>query len=467
MQLSRFLLWRIAALSLAILLLALLLARWQAQRNIRHEAAGAEQIARMLDHLGGLEAGPAADIPGHLAALRAIVDSGQLRHLRLQLRDPQGALLLASANPPASTWSALYRWLGPPNPAPARAPTRWTLQREDGRRYLAELTVDPASEQRESLTGVLGVIGLLLGYSAAILLAVYATLHIALRPLQAILAAISRYQRDEYQARLAPMRIVELEAIGQALNHMAQSLQASQRARAELNRRMWQLQEDERRRLAGELHDELGQQLTAMRADATWLARCSEDRPALQQVAQQLAGQCAQMQQGVRGLLQRLRPHGSPLAAGEPFPLQQRLQELLQSWRARPAQTTDYQLRIALAQAPCEDIALAIYRLTQEALTNIARHARATQVWIDVVDEADGVRWSVRDDGIGIAHLACALHGGSGLAGMRERVQALQGQWQAGPGAPGGARPGLWLQALLPLQADAPAPDTRLATAAD
>ncbi|MET0331539.1 MAG: histidine kinase [Dyella sp.] len=453
MHLSRFLLWRIAALSLAILLLALLLARWQAQRNIRHEALGAAQVARMLDHLGGLEAGPAADIPAHLAALRTIIRSGQLRHLRLRLSDQDGTLLLASPNPAASPWSSVYHWLLPLNTAPAQAPTRWTLQREDGPRYQVELALDPASEQRESLVGMLGLVGLLLGYSAAILLAVYGTLHLALRPLQAILAAIGGYQRDRYQARLAPMRIVELDAIGKALNHMAQSLQDAQRARAEMNRRMWQLQEDERRRLAGELHDELGQQLTAMRADATWLARCSEDRPELQHVARQVAGQCAQMQQGVRGLLQRLRPHGSPRVAGEPFPLRQRLQELLQSWRERPSQHTDYQLRIELAQAPCEDVALAIYRLTQEALTNIARHAQAASARIEVITESDGrVRWSVRDDGIGIADLASALHRGSGLAGMRERVLALHGQWQLHAGSPGDIQSGLWLQAHLPLQ---------------
>jgi two-component system sensor histidine kinase UhpB len=437
---SRFLMWRLAAVSAAIFATALALALWLAHANIRREGQGAAQVALMLDHLGALESGPAADVPAHLAALRAIATGGKLRHLRLGLLDSQGRELIPQAAAPQAA-------------SPPRA-TSWTLQRGDGSRYRVQLAIDPGSERRESTTGILGMLAILLGYGGFTLLAVYAALRSALRPLKDILHAIAQYERSDYEHRLAPMRVREMNAIGQALNRMAETLARERDLRRALDLRMRRLREDERQHLARELHDEFGQNLAAMRADTAWLRRCTAGQPALRDVAAGLAERCERMQQGTRELLHRLRLPEQD--GGAPFPLRRLLQELVEEWSGRPGQRTRFELRMALDEDLPGEAALAAYRLTQEALTNVSRHADASLVEIDLQRLADGrLAWSVRDDGVGIADPDRALRGGNGLAGMRERVWALHGEIEIGPARPGAPRPGLLLAARWPPAAGA------------
>ena len=456
-RLSRFLIGRIAAVSAAILAGALLLALWQARLNIAGEERGAAAVARMFDHLAALEAGPAADVPAHLEALRRIVGEGRMRHLQLRLQDGAGRDLLT---PPAHAHGLLqraYAWLLPPAYGGARpqAP-HWNLQRDDGRQYHATLQLDPDSERSESLADIAGLLGILLGYAALTLLAVYAALQLALRPLRDILGAIDQYGHDRYDYRLPPMRLYELHTVAQALHRMAQALARSQEARRRLDLQLRTMQEDERSRLARELHDELGQRLTAMRADAAWLVRRSDGQPELHDVACSLAEQGAQVQAIVRGLLQRLRlRHGDG-----PPPLGRLLRDLVDSWRGRPEQRTRFELRVDVDDGSLPgETALALYRLTQEALTNVARHAGASRVDIHVQRLPDGrLEWTVCDDGRGLDDPARAKRRGHGLAGMCERVWALHGEIEIAPADPaGGDRPGLRLRARLPMDAVAPA----------
>ena len=100
------------------------------------------------------------------------------------------------------------------------------------------------------------------------------------------------------------------------------------------------------------------------------------------------------------------------------------------------------------------DLALAVYRISQEALTNAARHADAREVELTVTLDLSGpdpaLDWSVRDDGIGMVDAVVARPRGNGLAGMRERVWALGGTWRVEPANPATPdRPGLQLTARL------------------
>ena len=453
MHLSRFLMWRIAAVSIAIMACALCLAMWQARLNIAREERGATATAHVFDELAGLESGAASDIPDHLDALRQVSREGHLRHLELRLQDERGNDLLPLTPPTSSLLQRGYAWLLPPAYGDANPSTpQWSLQRSDGRRYHVTLLLDPGSERSESLTDIAGLLGILLGYGALTLLAVYAALRLALRPMRKIIYAIGQYQRDRYDYRLPQLRLFELQTIAQALNHMAQTLAASQETRRRLDLQLRSMREDERSRLARELHDELGQRLTAMRADTAWLLRRSLGQPPLHDVAQALADHCEHVQHAVRDLLQRLRARKPFEDEDEPLPLHRLLQELVESWRERPDQATRFVLNIALdTHAITSDVTLALYRLTQEALTNVARHARATQVeirlaWLD----DDRIEWSVSDDGEGLADIGQAAHRGNGLVGMRERVWALHGEIEIFAINPASARQGLCIRARLP-----------------
>lgn len=453
MSLSRFLMWRIAAVSLAIMACALCLAMWQARLNIAREEMGATETARMFDELAGVEGGAASDVPAHIAALRRISEEGRLRHLELRLQDEHGADLIVLAPPASSLVQRAYAWLLPPAYGGAQPKTpQWDLQRADGPRYRVTLLLDPGSERSESLTDIGGLLGILLGYGALTLLAVYAALRLALRPMRKIIYAIGQYQRNRYDYRLPTLRLIELQTIAQSLNHMAQTLAASQETRRRLDLQLRSLREDERSRLARELHDELGQRLTAMRADTAWLVRRSLGQPPLHDVAEALADHCEHVQHAVRDLLQRLRARKPYEDEDEPLPLHRLLRELVDSWRERPDQKTRFQLDIAIEEAAItSDVALALYRLTQEALTNVARHARATQVDIRLVQiDGDRVEWSISDDGDGLADAGPAAPRGNGLVGMRERVWALQGEIDMFAMHPGNPRQGFCLRARLP-----------------
>ena len=200
----------------------------------------------------------------------------------------------------------LFARFAPGSAAPASPP--WLLQRDDGRKFYASLSLDPASEQGEALDNLEGMLIVLIVFTAIILLAVYFTLRRALAPMRLVLDAIDRYRRNDFAPRLPKLPFAETDAIGGALNHMADTLDAAQEQRRALSLKLVSSQEDERLRIARELHDEFGQSLTAMRADLSWLARRTEGQPELRDVVDGVAKQAESLQLGIRDLLNKLRP---------------------------------------------------------------------------------------------------------------------------------------------------------------
>ena len=180
--------------------------------------------------------------------------------------------------------------------------------------------------------------------------------------------------------------------------------------------RLLEVQEEERRRLARELHDELGQTLNAIRLDAASLP----DSPAAQRIAAS-----ADRVYGVAGdLVRSLRP-----PALDELGLTAALEACVDRWRhANPALAVQLSMAGELDKLD-STLALSIYRVVQEALTNCVRHAGASHFYIDLTRDA-GPRGSVllemRDDGQGCG-AGVSTPGGSGIAGMRERVTLLGG----------------------------------------
>lgn len=455
--------WVAAAVSVAALALGLLRMNQDIDAEVDSAMALAEVIARLVQ-LGSANDGEA------LRELAAVQARQPLRHLTLTVADAAGQHLLdPPPEVPAPRWLqpllALHRdWL---STSDARA-VQWSLARPDGSSWTVTLAASRDSERREAMVSLLGMLALLAVCIAGLTAAMRMNLARALAPLSALLAAIAGIGHHDRSAlrKLPPMPVAELHALAAALRHLADALAQAESDRQRLARQVLTLQEDERARLARELHDELGQRLTAIRVDAAWLARKVGDQGGLRSVVGSIATQCAQMQQDVRGLLARLQPL-DPAADGETEPLAkvaELLHELAAAWqrsdgadfsaalrcRARDAlgDAIDWPARTTITRA----LALALYRLTQEALTNVARHARATRAWVGLTVEFDRRRiaWEVIDDGIGLpAETATAR--GNGLAGMRERVWALGGTLTLEPLRPGSTRPGLRLHAAFGL----------------
>lgn len=206
----------------------------------------------------------------------------------------------------------------------------------------------------------------------------------------------------------------------------------------ELTRHLQTAREDERHRLARDLHDELGSVLTAARLDAANIrARMPDAPPAILAL---LDRQIRTLNDGValgRRIVEDLWP-----SALTNLGLESALQILTDEFSERVGIPVTCQLEPVQTE-PSSDVV--IYRLVQEALTNIAKHAKAGQVWVRLSQNLAGIEVSVRDDGIGFDP-ALVVRDSHGLLGMRFRVEADGGKWrlQSAPQA------GTCIRALLP-----------------
>ncbi|HKJ76444.1 MAG TPA: ATP-binding protein, partial [Gammaproteobacteria bacterium] len=216
-----------------------------------------------------------------------------------------------------------------------------------------------------------------------------------------------------------------------------------------LARRSLEIQEQERARLARELHDELGQCLTAIRADAELIRGRAVGRDAVVHESAQAIDQVAEQVYGVvRRMMRRLRP-----ASLDELGLVEALQETVQEWAERhPEVRCRLDADGEWSEAP-KAVGTTAYRVVQEALTNVAKHADAGSVTIRLQGghtTADGGRalWvEVTDDGRGIDPETTVS--GFGMLGMRERVHAVGGELdlESRPGE------GTTVRARLPLDA--------------
>ena len=195
-------------------------------------------------------------------------------------------------------------------------------------------------------------------------------------------------------------------------------------------------QEAERRVLAREMHDELGQYLVAIRMDATAIReRADSDRSRSSDAAARIVRHVDHVQAAVRDIIRRLRPPGL-----DELGLVAALENCVEDWRRRMPGVDILFLARGEFDALGEDLSLALYRLTQECLTNVSRHAGAirVQIALDEDREPDGARtisFAATDDGCGTTLPPAG--GGFGLAGMRERVLSLGGEFlvDSRPGA--------------------------------
>lgn len=194
----------------------------------------------------------------------------------------------------------------------------------------------------------------------------------------------------------------------------------------ELSRHLVQAQETERNRLAAELHDDLGQQLAAARflMSASQQAGPERASAALAEVHTMLGTASA----SVRTLVSTLRP-----LLLEQLGLTAACENLTRTMGNAADLGYDYAAEGALDALPLE-VSVTVYRVLQEALTNVTKHARASSVEVELKRTPAGVELVVRDDGRGLEPGAARADGGGlGLVGMRERAHAVAGELRVGP----------------------------------
>ena len=274
-----------------------------------------------------------------------------------------------------------------------------------------------------------------------------------------IRAALERIAANDLSTRLPPFDLAELSAIRDVFNHFAESLDQALAERTELTRRLIALQDDERRHLARELHDEFGQCLAAIRAlTASASQTAAQDCPGLLSECDAIARTATHMMEVLRGTLFRLRPPDV-----DELGLAASLEGLIAGWNDRCRGRTRFEIRFggAIEVLPSA-FAANLYRIAQEAITNAAKHAEATRVVLHLtMQEAqpgqeaqpapgDGtkkeIELTVEDDGQAGDHDQ-TVKSGMGFLGMRERVATLGGRLSF----EAGRRTGSILRVVIPV----------------
>jgi two-component system, NarL family, sensor histidine kinase UhpB len=249
-------------------------------------------------------------------------------------------------------------------------------------------------------------------------------LRFSLRPLRELTELMRDVDLLVPGSRLKPFGAAELRDLAQSFNQMLNRLEAERR---QSSTRTLGRVEAERRRLAIELHDEVGQGLTALLLQV---------KSILANAPPGLRPQLTELQEIARGTLDEVRQMARQL---RPTTLDDLgLGFSLHSLVDVVARTTgvEFQRRIETELPPfVEGGDVALFRIAQEALTNVMRHADATRVEVELAHAAGSVRLEVRDDGRGMIYAAGADSGG--IRGMRERVLAVGGTVQV-DSRPGG-----------------------------
>ena len=381
------------------------------------------------------------------------------RHVRVLVIDANGHEVL----PPTG--------VDDPPPAEGAAAPRWfqaLMQVEDlrrdvpvisGGRHVGTIVVvgQAADEINEIWQDVSELALLAVVLNAAVLAVLYFALGRVLHPLTTLAAGLRELQDGHFRHRLQRPPGRELADVTERFNALADSLAAARTDNTRLNWKLVTVQDDERRQIAMELHDELGPCLFGVKANVASIERLARElaEDVARRIKERVSSVVAitdRMQAANRHLLGKLRP----MALGH-VALADAVASLVTDFEgADPDRRFMLEIgRLAYSYGNCID--LTVYRCLQEGITNAARHAGAGTVSARVGEEGSGragpgdsgaasLRLSVRDDGSGIAPGTVP---GMGWSGMEERVRALGGRLSLTSEPGGGAR----LEVVIPLEA--------------
>jgi two-component system sensor histidine kinase UhpB len=241
-----------------------------------------------------------------------------------------------------------------------------------------------------------------------------------IKSLQKLGEGLTRMRTGHYERPIPPSGPPEIRRSAEEANELARTLGQLSQDNRSLLRKIVSLQDDERQDIARELHDELGPLLFGIRANTVALTEgLPPDSAALEASAQGIVQSVEALQYANRRILDRLRP----LYIQE-LGLERSIHTLLQNARA---QAPDLKLSAHIDSGLNEIDGLlsqTVYRVIQEAVTNVLRHANARSIEVAAIRQERELTVEVSDDGIGFA--ADQVFG-RGLTGMQERVRALSG----------------------------------------
>lgn len=332
-----------------------------------------------------------------------------LRHVRVRWLKP-------GEQATAVEQDSLDAWLGRLLFAQSRHNAQ-VLDLLDGRRV--QIAVDP----RDEIDEVWDSLQQLLSLCALALLLSLLTIRWAVRRgmglLDDLLQALQQVSGGQLKVRLRAQGVPEARQLAVHFNQMTEALEQARADNTRLTQTLLALQEQERTQLAQTLHDDLGQYLAGIRAQACLLPLVADQPVVVARTVRELEHNCEHLQQGFRALVRDLYP-----VVLQHLPLAEALGLLVEQWQAR--QGIDCRLQVS-TQLPVLSVPdkTHLYRLLQEALTNIARHAGASRVKVRLHQRGRQWRLLIRDNGCGAQQ---PQRPGVGLYSMFERARSLGGE---------------------------------------
>lgn len=431
------------SLVLTLLATALVLALgglWlkQARESIREEVTAATRVAEQWLAVAAHDLRTRSPNWNNERLLAHIREVGRIRANALEVVDATGRRRYLSPQPTYKAGRSAPDWFA------ALVQPEFSAQHVDAGEFTLILHPDASRATLDAWDELCTIVGWASVLLAGLFFAARQALDRALRPLGQVMAALDRTGRGCFDTRLPVFSVPELGRLAKAFNGMSDRLVAAVndnvrlQSDQELSERLQARIETERRAIARELHDELAQGITAVRALAGAIAQRTRGESALYDHAQSIVAVTGQMQDGVRNILHRLRPRctGAGLGADET------LRRHLQFWQQHYPHIALGTVLMAGPAPVGEELVQALLRIAQEGLTNVARHAGATRVEVALrrlqVGSDQWLELSLTDNGRGLDTRSPAAGSGLGLIGIRERVAALAGELKFSTAAEGG-----------------------------
>jgi two-component system, NarL family, sensor histidine kinase UhpB len=396
-----------------------------ARMTVEHEVKSTANLALQLIQIAFSSDSVKENEDNQLKILQKLFELEQTRHLHIDIQTPNSKLTPSEEfnvlkNTDAPEW--FVRLVQPPPTEirewfynPMVAPTGVIIR------------ADPSDEIDETWNEVRGVLILLFVFIILANLLVYISIGWYLSPIATILEGLSGIEKGQYQ-ELPHFRLPELERISQQFNHMAEVLLASKAKNKLLTQRSLEIQEEERRHLAQELHDELGQTIAAIKAVA--VAISNADVPEKAQVdssVKTIVQYSDHIYQVAKNMMHRLRP-----SVLDELGLIKALQNMIDDWNSRQ---DDIFCHFSFSDIPSdlsESLKISLFRIIQESLTNALKHSQASQVSISmnkiITNGQVNISLIIEDDGIGLDETKTMT--GLGLPGMKERVEMNNGTFE-------------------------------------
>jgi two-component system sensor histidine kinase UhpB len=403
-------------LSLCVFLLGGFVSLWQAKQAVQQEMNSSVNLAKQLVtfQLSQVSTGTT-----WIQQLQAIKET---RHLRIQLKNATGEILETSSlikekNSLASPPQWFVR-LVKNNLVKIEHP----IITNEGQQLLLTIEANPLneiSEVWEECSTFFSLLCLLIGL---IFIVIQVLFNHVLKSISLIVERLTRIEEEDYQNLLPEFSNYEMNLLSKAINHLIEKLSVSQKENFALIQHTLTIQEDERQRLAQELHDELGQSLTAIKVMTATISKTNDSKNQLvSQSSSAIIEICDHLMKVVRSMMQQLHP----LTLTE-LGLKEALHDLVDNWQTRSTNLhIDFDCDENLETCP-KSFNIHIFRIVQESLTNILRHAKASHVMIDLRIEENKLLLQIQDDGVGCSNEN--RKNGFGLLSMKDRVRSLNGQ---------------------------------------